>query len=225
MEIGWGRRLASRRPLGVRRGDAFGGSNPLRKGATRSRGGWLRVTNRHTVRASQLGQADGGSRMRSGQPAPPTAAGAAAHSKITGAPALVRHRSDHPQRPLIFSKDWLLAVGSPSHLPRGGLLLGGCDAPHGRPPRRCNIAGSRSRSAPRPSWHVVAVTKGLGKRRRCVARQLKDLVQFYRDKAEETRTLAEGMTEPSARANMLDIASMWERLAKQAEQSREPTSD
>ena len=52
-----------------------------------------------------------------------------------------------------------------------------------------------------------------------------DRVEFYRNKAEETRTLAEAMTEPSARATMLDVAAMWERLAKQEENASDLRSE
>ena len=41
---------------------------------------------------------------------------------------------------------------------------------------------------------------------------------FWREKAEEARTLAEGMTDPEAEATMRNIAVMYESMANRAEE-------
>ena len=40
--------------------------------------------------------------------------------------------------------------------------------------------------------------------------------EYWREKAEEVRTKAEGMNDVDAKATMLDIASKYERLAQRA---------
>jgi hypothetical protein len=47
----------------------------------------------------------------------------------------------------------------------------------------------------------------------------KDRAVFYRERAAEARAKAEAMTDYAARRTMLEVAEMWELMARQAEQS------
>jgi hypothetical protein len=46
-----------------------------------------------------------------------------------------------------------------------------------------------------------------------------DRSENYRARAEEIRTMADGMKDPAAREIMLRLAENWERMAKTAEQA------
>ena len=47
----------------------------------------------------------------------------------------------------------------------------------------------------------------------------KERAVFYRERAAEARARAEAITDYAARRTMLEVAEMWELMAKQAEQS------
>jgi hypothetical protein len=46
--------------------------------------------------------------------------------------------------------------------------------------------------------------------------------EYWRNRAEEVRTRAEGMTDPQARNTLLRIAQDYEMLAKRAEERQRP---
>jgi hypothetical protein len=48
-------------------------------------------------------------------------------------------------------------------------------------------------------------------------------LKYYRDRAEETRTIAEMMTDPTAKASMMHQSIIWQRMADRlAENANEP---
>jgi hypothetical protein len=49
-------------------------------------------------------------------------------------------------------------------------------------------------------------------------------IELWRDRAEELRTIAAGMNEPTAKRDLTDLASKWERMAAKAESDAPETS-
>jgi len=47
----------------------------------------------------------------------------------------------------------------------------------------------------------------------------KERAVYYRERAAEARATAEAMTDHAARRTMLEVAELWEQMARQAEQS------
>jgi len=58
-----------------------------------------------------------------------------------------------------------------------------------------------------------------------VAQQPKDRAALYREKAEEARTMADGMTDTCARATVLEVVASWERLARAEDARKKPSQN